>query len=142
MNNGLHIDLGDDEADGQQEEELRMLVEEAESLLEIEQMTELRRICASTPQNNSNSPMDLAEKMRLALLLHRAQLERQELVREVVGNLSVAGMGEKQGVYKSLIAKAIGEREEDIESMLPEILKELEEAETQERAEGLEQSPV
>jgi hypothetical protein len=41
-----------------------------------------------------------------------------------------------------LIAKAIGEREEDIESMLPEILKELEEAETQERAEGLEQSPV
>ena len=64
------------------------------------------------------------------------------IVREVVGNLSVAGMGEKQGVYKSLIAKAIGEREEDIESMLPEILKELEEAETQERAEGLEQSPV
>ncbi|KAF1966308.1 apses-domain-containing protein [Bimuria novae-zelandiae CBS 107.79] len=142
MNNGLHIDLGDDEADQQQENELRMLVAEAESLLEIEQMTELRRICAATPQNNSNSPMDLAEKMRLALLLHRAQLERQELVREVVGNLSVAGMGEKQGVYKSLIAKAIGEREEDIESMLPEILKELEEAETQERAEGLEQSPV
>ncbi|KAJ4305851.1 Transcription factor mbp1 (MBF subunit p120) [Kalmusia sp. IMI 367209] len=142
LNNGLHIDLGDDEADRQQEEDLRMLVEEAESLLEIEQKTELRRICASTPQNNSNSPVDLAEKMRLALLLHQAQLERQELVREVVGNLSVAGMGEKQGVYKSLIAKAIGEREEDIESMLPEILKELEEAETQERAEGLEQSPV
>lgn len=142
LNNGLHIDLGDDEADRQQEEELRMLVEEAESLLEIEQMTELRRICASIPQNNTNSPLDLAEKMRLALLLHRAQMERQELVREVVGNLSVAGMGEKQGVYKSLIAKAIGEREEDIESMLPEILRELEEAETQERAEGLEQSPV
>lgn len=142
LHNGLHIDLGDEEADGQQEDELRMLVEEAESLLEIEQMTELKRMCASAPPANANSPVDLAEKMRLGLLLHRAQLERQELVREVVGNLSVAGMGEKQGVYKSLIAKAIGEREEDIESMLPEILKELEEAETQERAEGLEQSPV
>lgn len=142
LHDGLHMDLGDDEADQQQDDELQMVVEEAESLLEIEQMTELRKICASTPQNNSNSPIDLAEKMRLALLLHRAQLERQELVREVVGNLSVAGMGEKQGVYKSLIAKAIGEREEDIESMLPEILRELEEAESQERAEGLEQSPV
>ncbi|KAL5396558.1 hypothetical protein PMIN06_010963 [Paraphaeosphaeria minitans] len=144
MHNGLHMDLdqGEEDADRQQEEELQTLVEEAESLLEIEQMTELRRICASAPQANPNSAVDLAEKMRLALLLHRAQLERQEMVREVVGNLSVAGMGEKQGVYKSLIAKAIGEREEDIESMLPEILKELEEAETQERAEGLEQSPV
>lgn len=142
MTNGLHIDLGDEEADRHQEEELLNLVEEAESLLEIEQKTELRRLCASMPQNTSNSPIDLNEKMRLALLLHRAQLERQQLVREVVGNLSVAGMGEKQGVYKSLIAKALGEREEDVESMLPEILKELEEAETQERAEGLEQSPL
>lgn len=142
ISNGLHIDLGDDEADQQQEDELRILVEEAESLLEIEQKAELRRLCASTPQNSTNSPMDLNETMRLALLLYHAQVERQELVQEVIGNLSVAGMGEKQGVYKSLIAKALGEKEEDIESMLPEILKELEEAETQERAEGLEQSPL
>lgn len=141
--NGLHIDLGDSEADRQQEEELRLLIEEAESLLEIEQKAELRRLCAAVPQPPaSNSPLDLNEKLRLALLLHRAQVERQELVREVVGNLSAAGMGEKQGVYKSLIAKALGEREEDVEAMLPEILKELEEAETQERAEGLEGSPL
>jgi transcription factor MBP1 len=143
MGNGLHIDLNDDEADRQQEEELRMLVEDAESLLEIEQKTELRRLCNSTPQpNNTNSPVDLSEKMRLALLLHRAQMERRELVREVVGNLSVAGMSEKQGTYKKLIAKALGEREEDVELMLPEILQELEEAETQERAEGLDGSPL
>jgi transcription factor MBP1 len=137
MSNGLHIDLNDDEADRQQEEELRLLVEEAESLLEIEQKTELRRLCSSTPQpHNTNSPIDMTEKMRLALLLHRAQHERRELVREVVGNLSVAGMSEKQGTYKKLIAKALGEREEDVELMLPEILQELEEAETQERADG------
>lgn len=143
MSNGLHIDLNDEAADRQQEEELRTLVEEAESLLEIEQKTELRRLCGTTPQhNNITSPVDLNEKMRLALLLHRAQLERRELVREVVGNLSVAGMSEKQGTYKKLIAKALGEREEDVESMLPEILQELEEAETQERAEVLDGSPL
>lgn len=142
LSNGLHIDLGDEEIDRVQEEELRMLTEEAESLLEIEQKSELRRLCTSTQQHNQTSPVDLNEKMRLSLLLYRAQMERRELVKEVVGNLSVAGMGERQGVYKSLIAKALGEREEDVESMLPEILKELEEAETQERAEGLEGSPL
>ncbi|KAF1835168.1 apses-domain-containing protein [Decorospora gaudefroyi] len=143
LSSGLHIDIMDETADQQQEEELRLLVEEAESLLEIEQKVELRRLCSSTPQQqDTNSPVDVKEKMRLALLLHRAQLERRELVREVVGNLSVAGMSEKQGTYKKLIAKALGEREEDVESMLPEILQELEEAETQERAEGLDGSPM
>ncbi|KAF2182002.1 apses-domain-containing protein [Zopfia rhizophila CBS 207.26] len=139
--------VGDDEADRAQEEELRRLVEEAESLLEIEQLSELRRICSSLPQNSSSasaptSTAELNEKMRLSLLLHRAQLERRELVKEVVGNLSVAGMGEKQAVYKSLIAKALGEKEEDIEGMLPEILAELEEGVMVERAEGLEASPL
>ncbi|KAF2788925.1 apses-domain-containing protein [Melanomma pulvis-pyrius CBS 109.77] len=142
MSNGVRINLDDDNVDRAQEDELRMLVEEAESLLEIEQKSELRRFCATTAQTSTNAPVDLNEKMRLALLLHRAQLERRDLVQSVVGNLSVAGMGEKQGVYKGLIAKALGEREEDVESMLPEILKELEEAETQERAEGLEGSPL
>ncbi|KAL6708628.1 Transcription factor mbp1 [Coniothyrium glycines] len=143
LGNGFHVDLNNDEADRHQEEELHLLVEEAESLLEIEQKTELRRLCSNAPQQaKTNSPLDINEKMRLALLLYRAQLERRELVREVVGNLSVAGMSEKQGTYKKLIAKALGEREEDVESMLPEILQELEEAETQERAEVLDGSPM
>jgi hypothetical protein len=138
----MHENLNDEEADRAQEEELRMLVEDAESLLEIEQKVELRRLCLSTPQQKVTYGDNLTEKMRLSLLLHRAQVERRELVKEVVANLSVAGMSERQGVYKSLISKAIGEREEDVESMLPEILRELEEAETQERAEGLEASPL
>ncbi len=112
------------------------------SLLEIEQKSELRRLLSSTPQpqpqHSNSSTDDTQEKTRLALLLYRAQLERRQLVREVVANLSVAGMSEKQGVYKGLIAKALGEREEDVESMLPEILRELEEARTAECAEGLE----
>ena len=138
-------DLDDESVDVRQEEELRRLVEEAESLLEIEQKAELRRLLSATPQNaaqqNSNSE-DMQEKLRLSLLLYRAQVERRDLVRAVVANLSVAGMSEKQGVYKGLIAKALGEREEDVETMLPEILRELEEAQTQERAEGLEGSPL
>ncbi|KAF2740234.1 apses-domain-containing protein [Polyplosphaeria fusca] len=141
MDRGLQNGTMEDEADRMQEEELRMLVEEAESLLEIEQRGELRQLCLQTPQP-ATSPVDLNEKMRFALLLHCAQVERRDLVHEVVSNLSVAGMGEKQGVYKSLIAKALGEREDEIESMLPEILKELEEAETQERADGLQASPM
>lgn len=142
--NGMHMDLNDDELDRAQENELRALVEEAESLLEMEQKVELRRLCTATPQHQQppSSSVDLAEKMRLSLLLHKAQTERRDLVREVVANLSVAGMSEKQGVYKSLISKAIAEREEDVEAMLPDILRELEEAETQERAEGLEGSPL
>jgi transcription factor MBP1 len=145
INNGLHIDLGDEDGDRVQEEEMRLLIEEAESLLEIEQKTELRRLCNVTPQPTS-STIDLKEKLRLSLLLHKAQVERRELVREVVSNLSVAGMGEKQGVYKALIAKAIGESEENVEAIVPDMLRELEEAETQERAErareGLEGSPL
>ncbi|KAF2122800.1 hypothetical protein BDV96DRAFT_481654 [Lophiotrema nucula] len=139
--NGLQNAVLDEETDRVQQEELQMLIEDAESLLEIEQKTELWRLCQSTPQVNT-APVDLNEKMRLALLLHRAQVERRELVKEVVGNLSVAGMSEKSGVYKGLIAKALGEKEDEIEQMLPDMLKELEEAETQERAEGLEASPL
>ncbi|KAF3047137.1 hypothetical protein E8E12_011425 [Didymella heteroderae] len=139
------LDLDDEGVDVSQEQELRDLVTEAESLLEVEQKSELRRLLStipSDPASQNSSAEDPREKLRLSLLLYRAQLERRELVRAVVANLSVAGMSEKQGVYKGLIAKALGEREEDVESMLPEILRELEEAQTQERAEGLEGSPL
>ncbi|XPT01809.1 Transcription factor mbp1 (MBF subunit p120) [Ascochyta lentis] len=142
------LDLDDEDVDAQQEDELSRLVAEAESLLEIEQKAELRRLLSATTQQSQPPPQqtsstdDAHDKLRLALLLYRAQLERRDLVRAVVANLSVAGMSERQGVYKGLIAKALGEREEDVESMLPEILRELEEAQTQERAEGLEGSPL
>ncbi|KAF1359749.1 apses-domain-containing protein [Lizonia empirigonia] len=140
-------DLDDTSVDAAQDADLRALIHDAESLLEIEQKSELRRLLAATPHpslsSTSNSqPDDPHEHLRLALLLFCAQQERRELVRAVVQNLCVAGMSERQGVYKGLIAKALGEREDDVEDMLPEILRELEEAQTQERAEGLERSPL
>ncbi|KAF3009829.1 hypothetical protein E8E13_010335 [Curvularia kusanoi] len=137
--------LDDASIDAAQETELASLIADAESLLEIEQKAELRRLLArssANPAEQYSSADDAAEKLRLSLLLYRAQCERRQLVQAVVRNLSGAGMSERQGVYKGLIAKALGEREEDVESMLPEILRELEEAKTLERAEGMDESPV
>lgn len=139
----LRIDLSD-EANRKQEEELRLVVEEAESLLEIEQKTEVRRLCSKTPQHQQ-SLSDIQEKLRLSVLLHVAQVERRDLVRKVVSSLSVAGLGQKAKIYKMLVAKALNETEEKVEAIIPEMLKELEDAETQDRAEkareGLEGSP-
>lgn len=133
------LDLDNESIDAQQESELAMLTQDAISLLETEQKAELRRLLSAIPppsaaQQNSSAD-DPAEKLRLSLLLYRAQLERRQLVRAVVANLSTAGMSEKQGVYKGLIAKALGEREDDVEAMLPEILRELEEGKALERVE-------
>ena len=119
----------EDEADRQQEQELQALGSEAESLLEIEQRSELRHLASSIPQNQGGvtTDNDAAEQLRLSLLLYNAQQERRQLVRDVVRNLSVAGMGERQVEYKRLITTALGVREEDVERLLPDVLKELEE---------------
>lgn len=133
------------ELDLAQEEELAGLVREAEVLLEVEQRAELRRMSMVTNQNQNHvkSAPDgdaaLREKISLAVLLCRAQAERRALVAEVVQNLSVAGMGERQSEYKRLITGALLIREEDVESMLPDILAELEETRERER---LEASPL
>jgi len=68
----------------------------------------------------------LREKLLLANELSRLASQRQDLVRTVVQNLSVAGVSDRQGEYKRLITGALGVREEDVEGMLPDILAELE----------------
>jgi hypothetical protein len=139
-------DAGGVDVDRAQEDGLAALVREAEALLEVEQRAELRRL-SSISQNHApeldrqdgDSEALVREKLNLALLLHRAQAERRALVAEVVQNLSVAGMGERQSEYKRLITGALGVREEDVEAMLPDILEELEEARERDR---LEASPL
>lgn len=139
-------DAGGVDVDRAQEDGLVALVREAEALLEVEQRAELRRL-SSVSQNHAPEPDRhdgdsealVREKLNLALLLHRAQAERRALVAEVVQNLSVAGMGERQSEYKRLITGALGVREEDVEAMLPDILEELEEARERDR---LEASPL
>lgn len=126
--------------DAEQEEILAMLVRESEALLEIEQRSEMRRHRALAEQRAISSlgvealeeeqktPENLLERLRLATLIHRAQKDRQELVQKVVGALSTAGISDRVNEYKRLIVGALGVREEDVESMVPEILSELEEA--------------
>ncbi|KAL0252241.1 Transcription factor mbp1, partial [Diplodia seriata] len=118
-----------------QEEEMEALQREAEALMELEQQAELQQRIAhaesnAEPQQDGNKGSEAAtrERLRLALSLGNAQKVRRGLVNEVVQNLSVAGMGERQTEYKRLIMGALGIREEDVEGMLPEILSELEEA--------------
>ncbi|KAF2238040.1 apses-domain-containing protein [Viridothelium virens] len=140
-----------DEEDERQAHELDELLREAESVVEHEQLLELDRLLephgkhaardagpggGGDPLLHQQQPIDpmalqdagaLQEKLHLAKLLAGAQQERQMLVREVVQGLAAAGMGERQMEYKRLITGALGVREEDVEGMLPEILKELEE---------------
>ncbi|KAL9088587.1 MAG: hypothetical protein Q9165_006107 [Trypethelium subeluteriae] len=141
-----------DEEDERQARQLDELLLEAESVVEHEQLLELDRLLEphgrhvvrdagpsggdSLLQQQQQQPIDplalqdagaLQEKLHLAKLLASAQQERRGLVREVVQGLAAAGMGERQMEYKRLITGALGVREEDVEGMLPEILKELEE---------------
>ena len=55
-----------------------------------------------------------------------AQRDRQRLVRDSVKSMSVAGLGEKQGDYKRLLRAALGVKDAEVEGMLNEVLKELE----------------
>jgi hypothetical protein len=67
--------------------------------------------------------------------LENAQRERRDLVKTIVGAMGNAGMGERVEGYKRLIRGAIGVRESEIEGMLDEVLRELEE-EARERGDG------
>jgi transcription factor MBP1 len=140
--NEMDVDVGAD--DMKQEEELARLVRDSEALLEVEQRAEMRRHRALAEQRAMGSSVgesilneqptsdSLRERLQLAIMLHKAQDERQALVRQVVQALSVAGMGERTAEYKRLIVGALGVREEDVEGMVPEILSELEEAQERE----------
>jgi transcription factor MBP1 len=126
------------------ENELMHLVAESEALSEIEQRTILRReraqaeqramaVSGSSQTMTAESDPDeltdeaLNERFHYAMMLYRAQTERQQLVRQVVQALSTAGMGERTTDYKKLITAALGVKEDDVENMLPEILAELQE---------------
>jgi len=142
-------------SDEREERELRGLIEEAEALLEMESVEELRLLIESSSQhrlsngdpsfatsdgNDVEQPpgamgppavaatngISGADVNALAQKLARAQRERQKLVRDSVKSMSVAGLGEKQGDYKRLLRAALGVKDAEVEGMLNEVLKELE----------------
>ncbi|KAJ9638946.1 Transcription factor mbp1 [Coniosporium tulheliwenetii] len=143
------------DVDAALEEQLKALERESEALLELEQRFELRNLVARAeatagangaavlpPASSADQHTDgdggggvdggarseEAEKLQLAQALLTAQHERQALVKGIVQDLAVAGIGERQAEYRRLITGALGVRDEDVESMLPEILAELEES--------------
>lgn len=134
-------DMNDDGEDT----ELDGLIRESEALLELEQRMEMKKLLAreeakmqhATNGNDALNPDVMQEKLKLATALYRAQSERKILVPEIVQNLSVAGIGERQTGYKRLIKGAMGMREEEeLENILPDILTELEDGRARERLEA------
>lgn len=123
------------DADAQEEKELAALEAEAQSLLELEQREELRQMVNKNvqlpppPTNGASTNSSMAQK------LQHVQLERQRLVKTIIGALGAAGLGERQEGYKRLIRGAIGVPESEIEGMLDEVLGTLEE-EVREKAVG------
>ncbi|CAK4032453.1 Cell division cycle-related res2 pct1 [Lecanosticta acicola] len=116
--------------------ELSELMEECEGLTQEEQDAALRELIEQEEQAQRDSPPadlmvddeDESDTYKLALVreLHELLEKRKNLFKTIVQNLSVAGLGDKQGEYKRLITGALGVREEDVEGMLPDIVSELE----------------
>lgn len=140
-------------SDEREEKELRALIEEAEAMLEMESMEELRLLVGSSQHRLTNGDPSFAtggesnveqppatmgppavttngvsgaDVNALTQKLAMAQRDRQRLVRDSVKSMSVAGLGEKQGDYKRLLRAALGVKDVEVEGMLNEVLKELE----------------
>jgi hypothetical protein len=128
--------------DGRDEEllaELQELIAECEGLTEDEQDLALKELLSEEERALENAPHDdimmddddeednsVNHKMMLVRELQDLMQQRKNLFKTIVQNLSVAGLGDKQGEYKRLITGALGVKEEDVENMLPEIVAELE----------------
>ena len=123
----------DDEYDEQQRRELNDLIRESKALVEIEQTEELRKLLGHAASNlpvteGGISTDDDTEKLRLAREIATQQTARTALVADVVVAQSLAGVGERQEVYKRLITGALGVKAEDVEALLPDMIAELEAA--------------
>ena len=127
----------DEQLEEMEREALANLEREYQSLLEQWQRQELQNLAHAEESNVSGSPYlrqqqqageQLHDKLLQVVLLHRAQMERRNLVGEVVQHASVASTGERHPQYRLLICKALGVDEADVEKCVPGILAELETA--------------
>nr|POE80933.1 cell division cycle-related protein res2/pct1 [Quercus suber] len=130
---------GDSQSDEQLFAELLALECECEDLTIEEENSKLATLLSSEISKLASPPDDAAEADPNAMNVLREQLslarelvtvmrEREQLSKAIVKSLSVAGVSEKSAGYKKLIVGALGVTEDDVESMLPDIVNELEEA--------------
>ncbi|PNS16386.1 hypothetical protein CAC42_120 [Sphaceloma murrayae] len=120
----------EDNFDTQLRERLEGLISECEARVEGEQADLLKGFVeqAQGPEDVNGSGDEAREKEEMMRRIFGLQEERRGLVREVVRNQSLAGLGERQADYRRLITGALGVKDADVEGMLPEICQELEEA--------------
>lgn len=128
-------DIGN-EGDDELLAELEELMQECQGLTEEEQDLALKELISEEEQAQRDSPPadllmedeeeTLKHKLELVRELHDLMGQRKELLKTIVRNLSVAGVENKQDEYKRLMVGALGIREDDVESALPEIFAELE----------------
>jgi hypothetical protein len=123
--------------DARLDDELTALEREAEAYLELDHRNELRSLVrmAPPPPGPPGPHTNGSTTNPLPAQLAQMQSERRNLLRTIVAAMGNAGMGERVEGYKRLIRGAIGVRESEIEGMLDEVLKELEE-EVRERGVG------
>lgn len=110
------------------------LVAKVESKREEEQVAELKRLVdeerrnyAARGEERNGTADESARKEELVRRIVEMQNARRGLVKEVVRNQGLAGLGERQADYRRLITGALGVKDADVEGMLGEICAELEE---------------
>jgi hypothetical protein len=118
--------------------ELEDKMREVEGLIQEEEDAELReKIEREEAAQKDSSPDDLlpedeeeqvSQKLAIVRELQDLVEQRRKLFKVLVANLSNAGVSDKQPQYKRLITSALSVREEDVEKDLPEIVRELEDA--------------
>jgi transcription factor MBP1 len=132
---------GGAESDEQMERELEDLEMECQQLTEEEEALNFDRLLsaekarqghlANTPNGGyaeDDEESAIREKLRVVREVMGLHRERVELVSQIVQNLSMVGYGGKQDMYRQLISGALGVKQEDVESVLKDIVSELEEA--------------
>lgn len=111
------------------------LAEELKKIFERGQYYELSGLIREEEQQledekesltNVSDPNTLLEKLVAARDLAQAQQERSELRETIVKAHARSGAGEKMSDYRRLIALSCSLLTEDVEDLLPEILKDLE----------------
>lgn len=111
------------------------LAEELKKIFERGQYYELSNLIHEEEQQledekesltNADDPDTLMEKLAAARDLALAQRERTELRETIVKAHARSGAGEKMSDYRRLIALSCSLLTEDVEDLLPEILKDLE----------------
>lgn len=111
------------------------LAEELKKIFERGQYYELSNLVREEEQQledekeslaNTDDPDTLMEKLAAARDLAQAQREREELRETIIKAHARSGAGEKMSDYRRLIALSCSLLTEDVEDLLPEILKDLE----------------